>query len=323
MKALLQYLLCALLFAWMLITMQSCLPCSRCHAPQCAAFAQTAQYSKDKLTEFTGFSHKPRVISLKRKQLHEISGIAASLQNKDLLYMHEDSGHPNYLYVTNDEGKDIGKLMISKSHNRDWEDIAVGPGPLPERHYIYVADIGDNNAWHCSMHIYRMPEPVLKTHDAPVRKTIKDIEVITLQYPDKPHNAETILLCPFTRDLYIATKEDDSCRIYVARYPQSTRHKIILEPVIALPFRLVTSGNISYNGTEILLRSEKHYWYWKRAKGETVAAALRKPPQQLIPATKEPQGEAVCFAADQHGYYTCSEVNRKQAPVIYLYKRAY
>jgi hypothetical protein len=95
----------------------------------------------------------------------------------------------------------------------------------------------------------------------------------------------------------------------------------MLEPVMTLPFPLVTSGNIAYNGSEILLRNEEFYWYWKRSPNETVAAALSRPPQQLVPATKEPQGEAICFTADQHGYFTCSEVRRKQAPVIYLYKR--
>lgn len=322
MKAHLQYLIAAL-YVWPLIALHSCLPCSRCNAPQCSSFIQSVHYTKDKLTEFTGFSRKPKAIPLKRKRLHEISGIAPSLQYKGVLYMHEDSGHPNCLYRTNEKGEDLGRLIISKSYNRDWEDIAVGPGPSPEHHYLYVADIGDNNAWRCTIHIYRMPEPELKSQAVPVQQKVKNVEDITLQYPDKPHNAEAILLCPFTRDLYIVTKEDDSCRIYVARYPQSTRHKTILEPVITLPFSLVTSGNIANNGLEIILRNEHFYWYWKRAKGETVATALRRPPQQIVPATKEPQGEAICFAADQHGYYTCSEVNSKQAPVIYIYQREF
>lgn len=253
--------------------------------------------------------------------MHEISGIAASLQNNNILYLNEDNGHPNEIYLTNNKGEDLGRLTIRHTYNRDWEDIAVGPGPAPKSNYIYVADIGDNNAWHCRMHIYRFREPDLKTVSFPVKKAIKNADVITLQYPDKAHNAETILLDPLTRDLYIATKEDDSTRIYVVRYPQSTSHKIVLEPVIMLPFRLVTSGNIASNGLEILLRSEDYYWYWKRSKGETVAAALKRPPQQITPVTNEPQGEAICFGPNQQGYFTCSEVSGKQQPVIYFYER--
>jgi hypothetical protein len=321
MKARLPYLFPALLFAWPLIAMYSCLPCARCSALPCSATKQTVHYSAGKFFEYAGFNQKPQVIPLQRKGLREISGIAASHQYKDVLYVHEDNGHSNCLYVTNNRGDDIGRLIIRNSHNRDWEDIAVGPGPSPEHHYIYVADIGDNHAWRCNMRIYRLPEPQLENRTGSVRKTVKGVEVITLKYPDRPHNAEAILLDPLTRDVYIATKEDDSCRIFVARYPQSTRHKMILEPVITLPFRLVTSGNIASNGLEILLRNEEYYWYWKRTRGETVTEALRKPPKQITPATEEPQGEAICFASDQHGYFTCSEAPGKQAPVIYFYKR--
>jgi hypothetical protein len=319
MKARLQYIP-AFLYLGVFIVMHSCMPCSRCGTKQCAVSKQTAHYSNDKFTEFAGFYQEPQVITLQRKGLREISGIAASLRYKDVLYVHEDNGHPNYLYVTNSRGEDLGRLLINKSVNRDWEDLAVGPGPLPQQSYIYVADIGDNNAWHCNVHIYRFPEPVLKMNAAPNRQTI-NVEALTLKYPDRPHNAEAILLDPLSRDLYIASKEEDSCRIFVARYPQSTRHKIILEPVITLPFKLVTGGNMATNGLEILLRSEQFYWYWKRASGESVAAALQRPPREIIPATKEPQGEAICFAANQQGYFTCSEVSAKQAPVIYLYER--
>ncbi|OQP64158.1 hypothetical protein A3860_22395 [Niastella vici] len=320
MKARLQYLLFAFLFAWPVIAMQSCLPFLNAGA-SCNSTGQNAHYSAATPAEFSEFNPRPQAIPLQRKRLHEISGIAASLQYKNRLYVQEDNGHPNYLYVTNSRGDDVGRLLISKSLNRDWEDIAVGPGPLPQQQYIYIADIGDNHAWRCRIQIYRLPEPELEGRVVPVHKIVKGVDVITLKYPDRSHNAETILLDPFTRDLYIATKEDDSCRIFVARYPQSTRNTITLEPVIKLPFHLVTSGNIASNGQEILLRNEQLYWYWKRSPGETVAAALSRPPQEIVPGINEPQGEAICFTADRQGYFTCSEVHGKQEPVIYFYKR--
>ncbi|HEY8898426.1 MAG TPA: hypothetical protein VIM79_26540 [Niastella sp.] len=321
LKVPLQHLVVFFYCVWPLIAMQSCMPFSHYRSAQYAPFSETVHYSNTSFTECNGFNSQPQAIPLKRKALREISGIAASLQYNGLLYVQEDSGHPNCLYLTNEKGEYLGRLDIRNSFNRDWEDIAVGPGPLPGHHYIYVADIGDNNAWHRKIHIYRFPEPELNLQAAPIRKTVKGVEAITLQYPDKPHNAEAILLDPLTRDLYIATKEDDSCRVYVARYPQSTHHKMVLEPVITLPFRLVTSGNIASNGLEILLRNEQVYWYWKRMPDETIAAALKKAPMQIVPTTNEPQGEAICFAADHNGYFTCSEIKKKQAPVIYRYER--
>ena len=45
--------------------------------------------------------------------------------------------------------------------NRDWEDIAVGPGPDASKSYVYVADIGDNEGQYQYKYIYRFEEPVL------------------------------------------------------------------------------------------------------------------------------------------------------------------
>jgi hypothetical protein len=317
MKACWQYFFNTFLCISLLVALHSCLPCTHCQRAPC----QRVNYDKELTGTATEFSNSPQVIPLKRKKLIEISGIAASLQNKNILYVNQDNGHPNCIYLTNTTGQDLGRLVICGSDNRDWEDIALGPGPMADHDYIYVADIGDNHAWHGRIRIYRFPEPDLTTASFPVLKNIKNAETITLQYPDGAHNAETILLDPLTRDLYIVTKEDERSNIYVASFPQSTRNKVVLEPVITLPFHLVTSGNISSNGLEILLRNEEYYWYWKRIAGETVAAALQRPPQQITPVTKEPQGEAICFSPDQQGYFTCSEVNRKQQPVIYFYKR--
>lgn len=318
MKTCWQYLKNSFLYTLLLVAIHSCLPCKRCYNAQCVPPIQIMHRS-DSSVKSSVFSRKPHVIQLKRKQLHEISGIAASMLNKNVLYLNQDSGHPNWIYLTNTTGQDLGKLIINDSYNRDWEDIAVGPGPLPNHNYIYVADIGDNNAWFCKKRIYRFPEPDLTNAVFPIKKTIIHAETITLQYPDKPHNAEAILLDPLTRDLYIATKEDDKCNIYVATFPQSTSHKVVLEPVITLPFHLVTGGNISFNGHEIMLRNEDCYWYWKRAQGESISASLSRPPQQITPITREPQGEAICFSTAQPGYFTCSEVNRDQEPVINFY----
>jgi hypothetical protein len=317
MKACWRYFFNTLLCTSLLIFLHGCLPNKVNHVlPN-----QRVPYYSEFPNLSTALSTRPQIIPLERKKLHEISGIAASRQNKNILYLNQDNGHPNCIYLTSTTGQDLGRLTICGSDNRDWEDIALGPGPIADHDYIYVADIGDNHAWHGRIRIYRFPEPDLTTARFPVQKTITNAETITLQYPNGPRNAETILLDPLTLDLYIVTKEDDSSNIYVAPFPQSTRHKVVLDPVTTLPFHLVTSGAISSNGLEILLRNEAYHWYWKRTAGETIADALRRTPQQITPVTKEPQGEAICFSPNQPGYFTCSEVNRNQQPVIYFYKK--
>ena len=38
----------------------------------------------------------------------------------------------------------VARLDIAGADNCDWEDIAVGPGPDPQKTYIYIGDIGGN-----------------------------------------------------------------------------------------------------------------------------------------------------------------------------------
>src|SRR5689334_17877310 len=99
MKARLRYFTSVFLYIWLFIVMHSCMPWSRCDALQHTPFMQSVHYNNNDLCEFTVFSNQPEKIPLARKGLHEISGIAASLQYKNLLYLHEDNGHCNHLYL--------------------------------------------------------------------------------------------------------------------------------------------------------------------------------------------------------------------------------
>ena len=90
---------------------------------------------------------------------------------------------------------------------RDWEDIAIGPGPQANVDYLYVGEIGDNDSKHKSIKIYRVPEPNVDANQTPVVVTVRGVETIELTYPDGPRNAETLMVDPLTKDIYIVSKE--------------------------------------------------------------------------------------------------------------------
>src|ERR1700739_3660503 len=100
---------------------------------------------------------------------------------------------------------------------------------------------------------------------------------------------------PLTKDIYIVSKESNLAKIYVARYPQSTTSVTVLTPIAELLFNKATGGDISPDGTEILLRSNDLIWYWKLAAGTTISAGLITKPQHAPYANNEPQGEGVGF----------------------------
>lgn len=269
------------------------------------------------------FSSVPIVHQLARTDLQEISGIAASRINPGILYIHNDSGNPNQVYLTDASGTDKGTLTLSPVGNRDWEDIAVGPGPIAGKSYVYVADIGDNDARYSSVFIYRFEEPDLSSASLPFVANITTVDAIELKYPDGPRNAETLMVDPLTKDIYIASKESNLSKIYVARYPQSTVSATVMTPVVQLYFNKATGGDVSPDGLEILLRSNEQIWYWKLTAGTSISAGLSTKPFSAPYANNEPQGEGIGFAADDSGYYTDTEIKGYpgKAATISFYKR--
>ncbi|HTI59715.1 hypothetical protein [Mucilaginibacter sp.] len=283
----------------------------------------TPAYDPLLLDTSKAFEPAPIVNDLARTDLAEISGIAASRINPGILYIHNDSGNPNQVYLTDGSGADKGTLTLTPVSNRDWEDIAVGPGPVAGKSYVYVADIGDNDSKYKSVFVYRFAEPHLTGKTLPLRLNIDTVDIIELKYPDGPRNAETLMVDPSTKDIYIASKESNASKIYVAHYPQSTTSVTIMSPVVKLLFNKATGGDISPDGSEILLRSKERVWYWKLPAGTSISAGLMTKPEHAPYTNNEPQGEGIGFAADGSGYYTDTEVrNYPGMPAtISFYKR--
>lgn len=283
----------------------------------------TPSYDPTELDSARIFNSVPVINHLARTDLVEISGVAASRVTPGLLYIHNDSGNPNQVYLTDGSGADKGTLTLTQQNNRDWEDIAVGPGPIAGKSYVYVADIGDNDAKYNTVMIYRFPEPDLTGKSLPFIMDVTNVDKIELKYPDGPRNAETLMVDPLTRDIYIASKESNLSKIYVARYPQSITTVTTLSPLVELLFNKATGGDISADGSEILLRSKEQVWYWKLPAGTSISAGLVTKPQYAPYFKNEPQGEGIGFAADGTGYYTDTEVKGYPGALatISFYKR--
>lgn len=258
--------------------------------------------------------------------ISEASGIVASRNNAEILWTHNDSGNEPKIYAVSTSGKVIGEWVIDGARNRDWEDIAIGPGPKEGVNYLYVGDIGDNQAVHASLDIYRFPEPAINS-DNSVSDTIRNAEKINLKYPDGARDAETLLVDPFTNDLYIVSKRDRFAGIYRLSYPQSTSFTVLAEKVgewnqeIVGIFNQPVGGDISPDGKELLIKSYVEVLHWRRESEETTLFDLLQQAPRILPYVVEPQGEAVGWAADGSGYYTLSEKQGTATPRLYFYER--
>ena len=235
----------------------------------------------------------------------EASGIAASRRNAGVLWVHNDGG-PACVYALNKEGKLLGTYNLAGARVNNWEDIAIGPGPDANTDYLYVGDTGDNNIRRKKITVYRVAEPNgIDVNQKAVTVNVGGVEAIEMVYPDGPKDAETLIVDPITKDIYVISKENPG-RIYRAASPQTTKGKMALEYVGKLPFGTATGGDISRDGRMIIVRNyfDAYIWMrpkdgpmWKAFEGEGCKAKL------II----EPQGEAICFDANGAGYYTTSE----------------
>ncbi|MBD3748901.1 MAG: hypothetical protein IE931_05350 [Sphingobacteriales bacterium] len=282
-----------------------------------------AHYSGlDILIDSNLFKTNPEVFDLENTSLVEQSGVAASAINDTVLYVHQDNGNSPEVYVISKKGKNIGTIILNGVTNRDWEDIAVGPGPIENQSYIYVGNIGDNDSVYPDISIYRFPEPNLAAFSSTKTITITNFDKIRMKYPDGPKNAESLMVDPLTKAIFIASKESNISKIYELPYPQDITNLSKLKPLLTLPFAKLTAGDISSNGTEILLRSTGGVWLWKRNPEQSVAQALMSTPV-MIPVQLGYQGEGITFCHSGSGFYTSSEVPKKGniPPSIKLYQK--
>lgn len=251
--------------------------------------------------------------TLDEASIDEASGLAASRLHPFLLYTHNDSGGEPEVYMIDTLGKYQGKIKLDGVRNQDWEDISIGPGKEAEESYIYVADIGDNNAKRDKVQIYRFAEPTELAKEITVKP-----ERITLTYPDGAKDAETVLVDPWNGDLLVLSKRDTSNTLYRATAEQLDGQDVVLEKVMKLPITMAVGGDISADGKQILIKNYWAVYYWEREEGESLAEALARKPVQL-PYKPEPQGEAIGFSASGDRYYTLSESRFRIKPVLYQY----
>ena len=254
-------------------------------------------------------------------EINEASGIAASKINTNVLWVHNDSGDSARIFAINNSGKHLGVYSIENATNRDWEDIEVGPGPVDNESYIYIGEIGDNSAQYDLKYIYRVPEPVVNPDQNPVYISLGNVDVIKYQYPDGPRDAEALLVDPLTKDIYVVSKREVNVSVYRAAYPQSLTDVITLDKIATLPLTQIVGGDISADGSEILLKNYDFVFYWQRNAQQTITDVFTHNQYYQLPYKREPQGEGICWSYNSDGYYTVSEELLGVPAHLYFYPR--
>lgn len=264
---------------------------------------------------------------LRSGEMNEVSGIAVSSNYSNTIWAHNDSGNDPILFLIDQDANIVRQYWLEGIENRDWEDMAIGPGPNPDTDYIYLADIGDNFRLRSEKSIYRFTEPVPTESNNMSMDTIRNFERLIFSYPDQNHDAEALFVDPISQDLYIIAKDDNPniYRLPAESFQAKTSVNAELNGVLEISgssiLSLVTAADISADGEEVLVKTYGKIFYWQK-EDETISISelLRSSPDTLR-YEPEPQGEAISFSQNPDGFYTLSEKRFGQNPVLYFYPR--
>lgn len=259
-----------------------------------------------------------QLAQLTDKKLEEVSGLAASKANPGLLWTLNDSGNPAIVYLVDEALKIRLSVKLKGIKNRDWEDIAVGPGPDGSKRYVYVADIGDNNARHAYKYIYRFEEPVL--HNDISQITITSFDTIVFRLEGEVKDTEAILVHPTTKNIYLVSKRERPVHLYELEVSASVVDTLVARDIGSLPLTQIVAADFSADGEEVLMKNYDNIYYWK-LEGRSLAEAMKDKPA-LLKYTEEPQGEAITFSLDGSGFYTLSEKIKGEKTFLYFYERS-
>jgi hypothetical protein len=244
-------------------------------------------------------------------ELVEISGLAASARLDGVVYTHNDSSDSSRLFALDRTGRSLGTIRVADAQNDDWEDVARGP--CGEDTCLFVGDIGDNALDRDSYAIYVLAEPTALDGG----EQAATAQRIVFGYEDGRHDAEVLLVHPWTGAVTIVTKpESGPASIYAlplpldpARVHAATKVGEVDPPEGSARF---TGGAIHPRARGILLRTETRLFHYPMEADESAAEALTAGGCPLALAD-ESQGEAVTWLGEGDEIMTLGE--GQSAPV--------
>ena len=264
------------------------------------------------------------IATIKNRAIIESSGLVASRTAPGAYWTHNDSGDGPFIYAFNTSGDSLGVFRVTGAKAVDWEDLSIGPGPQPNRSYLYIGDIGDNDELRSEVVVYRVAEPSIKTADRNSTQTrpiaTEPAEAIRLRYPDGKHNAETLLVHPSTGNVYIVTKVVIANPVvYEAVAPLVAGKLITMRRIgeVRVPSLfggVLTGGSVSPDGRRVAMCDYFQGYELVLPRDAKDFNEIWKGKMIGFDLGKREQGEAIAYRSDGKALLATSE--GKQSPLI-------
>jgi hypothetical protein len=271
------------------------------------AFAQAAHWSEP---EIAGLVTDPA--------LAEISGMAASRAHPGAWWAINDGGNGARLHLMDGDGTFRASVDVEGVRNQDWEDLSSFE--LDGRHYLLVADTGDNGGIRQELRLHAIEEP--RAFDAPVRVAW----TLRFAWPDGPRDCEAVAVDAHRGEVLLLSKKrvppelfrlplrppaDGSVAIAepvgtLAGIEQPDADDLQMSPTYGRYRSQITGAALSPNGRVLAVLNYRSVHFVVRSRGQAWAEALAAPaPSLTMPWI--PQAEAIAFAPDGRALLIGSE----------------
>ena len=293
------------------------------YAPNDSLRAQDSQADDNKPLQMIG--------TLKAKKITESSGLAASNFIEDAYWTMNDSGNGSDVFLFGDEGQTLAECKVKGAQNKDWE--AMSSFQRDEKHFLLVADVGDNVARRTRCELYIIEEPEFEPRKKKSFSKKLKATKIEFVYEDGPRNCEAVACEPDGSAVYLIEKiflENTGRRnpgVYkldLPSAPVASREQDTDSPadllltatrVAEFPFRGVTGMAISPDGSRLAIRNYLSAHLFERVAIDGVLpsweATFKSSKPRVVPMPLQVQGEAICFSRDNEHLIVTSETARQ------------
>ena len=241
--------------------------------------------------------------------LDEVSGMAASHAQPGLFWAEDDSGNGEKLMLIKGDGTRVATVTVSHSTNVDWEDL--DSFDLDGKHYLLIADTGDNGGIRKTLTLYVIEEPAHPRDGDQVAPAWR----IDFRWPDGARDCEATAVDVGKREVLLISKKRVPPELFSLPLKHSkgeqTARLVGTLPGIVEPsvedlrrnpvygrYRAQISGaDLSPNGRVLAVLNYRAVYLFVRNSGEAWSDALRRLPGSLAYPWL-PQAEAIAFSPD-------------------------
>ena len=258
------------------------------------------------------------------ERLDEISGMAASRRHAGLFWVHNDGDNAPELHAIDAQGQLRATLRISGVRNTDWEDLAAFEHE--GKHYLVIADVGDNGGLRRELALRIVEEPAQLTN-----AKVAPAWSVRFRWPDGPRDCESLAVDSTTGTAYLVSKKRVPPELFrvdllgkktqiatriatLAGIDQPSAQDLQRNPVYGRYRSQVTAADISEDGKQFAVLNYRRVYLWNRGETEWGDAVSRHP--RVLEFPWVPQAEALAFDPEGVNLWITSE--RLPAPLLRL-----